>query len=278
MFSMGLNVISGDSDTGKTYAFQCLNYMLGAEKAPKDITEAAGYNLISLEFTIGDEHYRLERYIGSRKIDIIHCGETITLSCKHDAVNRNNLSHYLLELLLEHDDNVILRKSKTNEKRTMSFRDVIHLCTVAETDIIAESSAFQSIQYTEKTVRKSVLKYIITGYDDSDSVEADNTQNENIRRAGVVQFLEKKRASLKSKIEEIEQDRSYQLYLEDRTIPKMTEKIKAFRKLIAEHQSEITKNLMSIEETKQSCFEDEVRISEFQKLHLHYSEELKKTA
>ena len=30
-FTEGLNVISGDSDTGKTYAFQCINYMLGAE-------------------------------------------------------------------------------------------------------------------------------------------------------------------------------------------------------------------------------------------------------
>ena len=39
LFHKGLNVITGDSDTGKTYAFQCLNYMLGAEKKPKSIKE-----------------------------------------------------------------------------------------------------------------------------------------------------------------------------------------------------------------------------------------------
>lgn len=276
IFKMGLNVISGDSDTGKTYAFQCLNYILGAEKIPKDITEAHGYSLISLEFTIDGEPYRLERSIGSGKIDIIYGGEAMTLSCKHDATSLNNLSRYLLWLLLESDENVILRKNKTSGKRTMSFRDIVHLCTVAETDIIAESSAFQSIQYTEKTVRKSVLKYIITGFDDGNSIEADNAQDENIRRAGVVQFLQKKRTLLQSKIEQIEQDKSYQLYLADSNISGVSNKIKLLRKLISEHQAEISKNLLLIEQKKQECFKDELRISEFEKLRLHYSEELKR--
>ena len=44
-FNKGLNVISGDSDTGKTYAFQCIDYMLGKENPPKEIIEAKGYNL-----------------------------------------------------------------------------------------------------------------------------------------------------------------------------------------------------------------------------------------
>lgn len=276
IFDKGLNVVSGDSDTGKTYAFQCLNYMLGAEKVPKSITEADGYSLMSLEFTIDDEFYRLVRNIGSNKVDVIHSGETMTLSCKHDAANTNNLSRYVLGLLLENDKNVFLRKNRKNGKRTLSFRDIIHLCTVAETDIIAESSAFQSIQYTEKTARKSVLKYIITGIDDDNILDEDDTENEGIRRAGVVQFLEKKRVALEEKIKEIEEDKSYQLYSGDRTIPKMISKIKSLRKAISEYNSEITKNLEKIRSLNQLCFGDEVRISEFQKLRLHYSEELAK--
>ena len=38
----GLNVISGASDTGKSYIFQCVQFILGAEKAPKSIDEAKG--------------------------------------------------------------------------------------------------------------------------------------------------------------------------------------------------------------------------------------------
>lgn len=273
-FETGLNVVSGDSDTGKTYAFQCLNYMLGAEKAPKNINEAKDYNSILLEFSVDGELYCLERSIGSNKINVTHRNETITLSCKHDAVSTNNISRYLLSLLLEHDENIILKKNSSNGKRTLSFRDVVHLCTVAETDIIAEASAFQSIQYTEKTARKSVLKYIITGTDDSESIGDDDFENENIRRSGVVQFLEKKQISLKEKIKDIEENKSYKLYSDNSTIPIMIEKIKFQRNLISKYNTEITSNLEQIKLLKKTCFEDEVQISEFEKLRLHYSKEL----
>lgn len=275
VFHKGLNIITGDSDTGKTYAFQCLNYMLGAEKKPKGIKEAKGYSKLSLEFFVGEQLFRLERSLGSAKIDVIHDGKRTNLSCKHDPVSTNNLSRYLLNLLLESDDLVFLRKNKTNGKRTLSFRDIVHLCTVAETDIIAEASAFQSIQYTEKTVRKSVLKYIITGIDDSNEIEKDSPEKENIKRAGVVQFLNKKRASLTEKIEEIENNRNYQLYSSDTSIAEMSQKIAGYRKAISDCNEEVTQNQGQIRKLQQACFQDEVRLGEFKKLRIHYEEEVK---
>lgn len=275
-FKEGLNVVSGDSDTGKTYAFQCLNYILGATKAPKEIAEAHGYSLITLEFTIDNGLYRLERKIGANKVEVISPDGNLVLNCKHDSVKENNLSRYLLWLLLGHGENIILKRNSLNQKRTLSFRDIVHLCTVAETDIIAETSTFQSIQNTEKTAKKSVLKYIVTGVDDSADIEADDADTENIRRDGVVQFLMKKKAQLTAQIEHIEQDKSYQLYLRNSTLPEMIDRIKALRKSISDYQLEITSNSKAIRAKKQSCFEDDARISEFQKLRQHYVAELRK--
>ena len=51
-FKPGVNIIAGDSDTGKTFAYQCLNYIFGAKDAPKEIDESKGYQCISLNFTI----------------------------------------------------------------------------------------------------------------------------------------------------------------------------------------------------------------------------------
>ena len=111
-FERGLNVITGDSDTGKTFAFQCINYILGAETPPKKIVEANGYNKISLEFTIDDEVYRIERTIGSSKVLVVHNDNFLTIPCKHDPANTNNLSRYLLQLLQGHMENVYLKKNK----------------------------------------------------------------------------------------------------------------------------------------------------------------------
>ena len=188
-FKKGLNVVTGDSDTGKTFAFQCINYVLGGERPPKNIVEANGYSEITLDFSVDDESYRIKRTLESSKVCIEHNNQSIEMQCKHDAKNVNNLSRYLLQLLQGHSENAFLVKNSSNEKRTLSFRDLIHLVTVDETDIIAEGSSFQSIQHTEKTARKSVLKYIITGVDDRTAQEIDDIEDENLRRAGFVQFL-----------------------------------------------------------------------------------------
>ncbi len=276
IFKAGLNVITGDSDTGKTYAFQCLNYILGSEKPPKNIAEATGYSIISLKFTVDDEVYLLERTIESNKIAVTHNEEKIELSCKHDATSSKNLSRYLLQLLQGHDQNKFLKKNKSNETRTLSFRDIVHLITVGETDIIAETSAFQSIQYTERTVSKSVLKYIITGVDDSNIVKIEDSTDENIKRTGVVQFLQKKKEILKDKISAIEEDKHYKLFASSNSMQDMIEKIKVLRGEISKANAMITNNQTNIQSLEKACFSDEIKIKEFQKLKQHYQEELKR--
>lgn len=275
-FERGLNVVTGDSDTGKTFAFQCINYILGGENPPKSIVEAKGYNEITLEFSVNDDVYRIERTIGSSKVCIVHNDEHLTMPYKHDPENAKNLSRYLLQLLQGHSENAYLKKNQKNQKRTLSFRDLVHLITVDETDIIAEGSSFQSIQYTEKTVRKSVLKYIISGSDDQNIEEIDDIENENIRRAGIVQFLLKKKDILKGKITAIKENPNYQLYTKSETTQLMMEEISQLRDYISYLNAQITQNQAKIDELKKLCFEDDAKISEFEILHQHYAEELKR--
>lgn len=47
-FKRGLNVITGPSNTGKSFLFQCIDYMFG-RKAIKEIEELEGYTDIYLE-------------------------------------------------------------------------------------------------------------------------------------------------------------------------------------------------------------------------------------
>ena len=45
-FGDGLNVVSGASDTGKSYALSCIDYAFGASSPPSPIPEAAGYDVV----------------------------------------------------------------------------------------------------------------------------------------------------------------------------------------------------------------------------------------
>ena len=275
IFEKGLNVISGDSDTGKTFAFQCLDYMLGKDQPPKEIIEAQGYSLITLEFSIDEEVYTLQRIIGEKKFTVIHNDNSQVLSCKHTAKKNNNISKFLLSLLLEKNENISVIKDKNNDVRTLSFRDLAHLCLISEIDIIAESSAFQSIQFVEKTVRSSILKYIITGEDDSLFSKKTSTPDE-IRSSGVVDYLKVKKTEIEQRIFEIEDDTIFKSYLDNLDFKKSMTHIQDIRKQLSSMQDNLTCINNSIVNLNETCAEDEAKISKFKELEKHYHVELEK--
>ena len=55
-FKGGLNVIAGASDTGKSFAFECIDFALGSSSNPKTVPEMKGYRSVFLEIEdIGQE-------------------------------------------------------------------------------------------------------------------------------------------------------------------------------------------------------------------------------
>ena len=57
-FQRGLNVVTGPEDRGKTYAFQCLDYLFASKTPPKkDVPEAAGYTTAWLYFTLDNNRF-----------------------------------------------------------------------------------------------------------------------------------------------------------------------------------------------------------------------------
>src|SRR4051794_32218463 len=62
-FEPGLNVIWGASNSGKSFIFSCIDFMLGRETPPEEITEAKGYTTGWLAFIerAGMKQWVLER-------------------------------------------------------------------------------------------------------------------------------------------------------------------------------------------------------------------------
>ncbi|MGM0844996.1 MAG: hypothetical protein ACQEUT_08465 [Bacillota bacterium] len=178
-FEAGLNIISGPSDTGKSYLFECVNYMLGAKDIPKKIDESIGYSSILMEITMySGKTYTLKREFGEKTIEVydspshsIKQKNPEILHYKHDKQNTDNLSAFLLEKSgFDHPTDVL--KKKNGELRTLSFRDLPIFISINETKIIKDKSPILSGQFVSVTVEKSVFKLIVSGIDDkkNDSV------------------------------------------------------------------------------------------------------------
>lgn len=178
-FGQHLNVISGASDTGKSYILACINYMFGAEEPPKSIRQDRGYETLLLEIkTSNNEVFVLQRSLKQGK-DFLLYNQTIDewkgsggkyLRWKHTGGSTDTVSQFLLGLCGLGDVTISTSKTKT---RPLSFRDVARFCLISETDIIEEESpVFPSRQLIKKTADKSVFDFLISGEDSGSAIQA----------------------------------------------------------------------------------------------------------
>src|SRR5690606_9736711 len=115
-FKPGLNVISGPSNTGKTFIFDCIDYMLGSSDKLRNIPELKGYTNIFLEIESNNQSYTLESKITNNatyklyrsKISNLNTKPEI-LKRKSDANSNDNISSFFLNL-----NNIGNKKIRTN--------------------------------------------------------------------------------------------------------------------------------------------------------------------
>lgn len=169
VFTDGLNVVSGASDTGKSFALSCIDFAFGARHAPRDIPEVTGYRAVSLYLTsrANQEQLVIERALAGGDVRVLRkdsAGNVIddsVIPFKHNAKDAGTLSGVFLELTELWGRQV--RKNAKGERRSLSFRDVAYLCVVDEERIIAERPPHLSDSYTERTVESEVFRMLITG-------------------------------------------------------------------------------------------------------------------
>lgn len=220
-FSKGFNVISGLSDTGKSYIFACINFMLGGGESPKEIPESIGYSDIFLEIkTYSNKTYTLNRKLigGNFKLKEIEIEKFLTqgvvkdLKSQHSSSNDDNISSFLLTL--SGFGETFVRKDKQNTKRELSFRDIAKLTLIDEERIITEKSPVYSGQFTEQTQEQSVLEILLTGKDAKDLEQVEDVKVYTGRIKGKIEFADTLIKQLSEKLKLIEQEKPFEKQLQ----------------------------------------------------------------
>lgn len=204
-FREGLNVVSGPSDTGKTFIVQCIDFMLGSKDTPESIPEAAQYETVRLTLNVseGDGDVVLERSIRGGDFKLVSPGEADrSLSAKHSAGDKDSLSQYLLELSALTGRKV--RKNKQGATREVSFRDLARLILVDEEAIISKTSPILTGQYTTATAESAVFRLLLTGVDDSSLKSSEDPKVAKGRQAGKIEMLDLLLNQTKGRIAEMQ--------------------------------------------------------------------------
>lgn len=227
-FKKGLNVIYGPSDTGKTFIYQAIDYMLGASKIPKDIPEAEGYSLCKLQIESFDGgKYLLERALKGGDFRLYDKNNTLfdTLKPKNNKKPKDKtISDFLLGLCNINSKEI--RKNKDGEKQRLYFQDISKYFLVDEEVIIIDKSPI-SIKpdrgfNASAPFEKNVFKFLLTGQDDSEIITL-LKKDEVVNKTGKVQLYDELIKELEFDLKDIDYKKI------DKQIKKLNKGIKHFR-------------------------------------------------
>ncbi|WP_039824887.1 hypothetical protein [Nocardia testacea] len=175
-FGPAVTVIRGPSDTGKSFVVDAIDFMLGGRKL-KEIPEREGYSTILLGLTLPDgSPVTLSRSVNGGNFGLYRedlqdrtnaklSPPPEMLSQQHSATSDGNLSKYLLRAVGL--DGRLVRKNMHNATDSLSFRNVVHLCVVDETQMQSAVPPALTGSYVTKTKEISVLKLLLQDEDDS---------------------------------------------------------------------------------------------------------------
>lgn len=197
-FQTGLNVIEGASDTGKSYAVSCIDFLLGAKDSPEEIPEARGYDVgyLSIEARGGAGHFTLKRALVGGQIGLFQGSLDDALAADNGAWQalgvttkaRESVSGFLLEMCGLADKRV--RSDAYGKTQTVSFRVLAKALIVDEQRIIAKRSPLYGTQHTGDTAAENTIRLLLTGVDDSQIGKPEDKKVAAGRLAGKKEVVE----------------------------------------------------------------------------------------
>lgn len=192
-FGKGLNIIYGESNTGKSMIYNCLDYMMGGTSTDR-INERLGITHISLT-VIADE----KTITMSREMNV----NVFTVSSDHEEIesgeyrtggngNGNKISDLWFKLMkIEKPDKVL--KNLSGETQGMSIRTIYHLFMIDEGRIpIHRSILIPTISQNAKMHAPTIssLVYLATGESHAPKVEGMTDRVIGIKNNALQSFVD----------------------------------------------------------------------------------------
>lgn len=193
-FTKGCNLISGPSDSGKSFAFSIINFMLGKTDPPIGVPEGEGYSGVYMQINTydNDRPYTIYRKLNEKKCTVKQCliydftnssikSNTYSLSAK------NTYSLFFLQLCGL--DNVVLRKSQYS-KANLLYSYIRKLTLISESRITTTDSPFYPTgQYSDQPLYQSLFFYLLTGQDFSNFTPIDKEDIRKSKINGKIEFI-----------------------------------------------------------------------------------------
>lgn len=288
-FQKGLNVIAGASDTGKSFAFECINYVLGSSEMPSCPPEAKGYQSVFLEIedSCQQEIFTLRRDFSQDEQNSIYLcyseykdiGENNfeKLSSSHKA--KKSLSKRLLNVC-DCTYETVISKAAKGTTQSFTFRSFIPMIMMGELRVTEKHSPIYRTNPRGSIYSTSELTAFQTVISGNDYEKKDKEDSVEIVKAKLRGQIEE----LSHMIEELRiENADLEVKTKDVNYPSLMEEIEKINKFIECKNEEVKKYEMEYEQLQMKS--DEIKrkvtrlndnISKFSLLRKNYLSDLER--
>jgi hypothetical protein len=209
-FGPGLNVVFGDSEMGKSFIGEAIDFMLGGKGPLSDIPERVGYDraLLGIE-TLDGQTFTLVRsteggafrVFDGLHVDVVPDSGGTELADQHNERRDDNLSTFLLSKIdLSHKR---VRRNKRGDTQNLTIRSLARLLIVNEEEIIQKRSPLSDGNYAADPANTAIFKLLLTGTDDSALVSGASRSPEEQSRGAQLDLLEQLVRDYQVKVKEL---------------------------------------------------------------------------
>lgn len=278
-FGDKLTIISGPSDTGKTYIYKCIDYIFGArndaKKQPLDIQE--GYDSITLLLDSKFGVIKLNRKLNSNITIVesqnknIESGEYVIKAGIRNSKTMNSLVLKLMDAPI----NLKLPKNQQGETASFTWRSIKSIFMLDE----QKSDKVESV-LTKKNNETLFLAGLVFLFSGDELIECRNDdESETIKKAkrnAVIEYINKQRALLESKKSKFEDN--IKGYSAEKSIEEQINELNATLEKINDEIDSASLNHKSINEAlipiQDRMVRDEATIARYNTLKSQYDTDI----
>lgn len=279
-FGKNLTIITGPSDTGKSYIFKCIDYIFGAKKDKLPFEKTKGFDTITATFTNDEGYAELTRKFESNKIQVKT--NINGLDSKSYDVKNKNFDNYINKVFLKLigiNEQIKVPKNESGEMVNFSWRSIKHAFMVHEDDTEQERAILLPKENTSTTSFLAGLLYILYKQDFSEYDEESSKKTKNIRKAAVQKYitlqkegLEQKRTELTSRLS-ITQNNDLNIEEIISELEKEFETIEARINSALEVSQNVSKDIYSVQSKIQRL---SVALNRYNSLESQYTSDIKR--
>ena len=257
-FSPNLNIIYGASNTGKTYIFKVIDFMLGAESL--DIRLDTGYNTFTIDIRVDENILHLTRKLGDKMFDVQSEVPGISSGIYPcDQIRNIYLS------LMDIPSDIRVPYTQKGGSKAFSCRMVLDFAKLSEETVEKTNSILIPKTTMNKTYYLAHLLYMLYRFDFTDYL-SEKQEYIVARRSAVKQYIASKLNQLEEQIFTLTQSLNTTRIVAEKDMVLFTKELSDIKTKIDSALSEGTKLLGEINSISDKITECEFLIYKYKSL------------